>query len=75
MTTKLIFIDEIDFNSSPVVRCNIINDEAVESYAENYTQKRDMPPIVVFFDADAKKFYIADGRHRCEYEPCRLASV
>jgi len=66
MTTKLIFVEEIDFNSSPVVRSSVINNDAVEAYAESYTQKRDMPPIVVFFDAEAKKFYIADGRHRCE---------
>jgi hypothetical protein len=65
MTTKLIFLTEINFKDSPVVRVGLPNKEIVEQYAQNYTEKQEMPPIVVFYDEDTKQFYLADGRHRC----------
>ena len=65
MTTKLIFLTEINFKDSPVVRVGLPNKEIVEQYAQNYTEKQGMPPIVVFYDEDTKQFYLADGRHRC----------
>lgn len=65
MTTKLIFLTEINFKDSPVVRAELPNKGIVEEYAQNYAEKREMPPIVVFYDEDTKQFYLADGRHRC----------
>lgn len=65
MTTKLIFLTEINFKESPTVRFGNPNKEVVEQYAQNYTEKREMPPVVVFYDEDTKNFYLADGRHRC----------
>ena len=63
MTTKLIFLTEINFKDSPVVRVGLPNKEIVEQYAQNYTEKQGMPPIVVFYDEDTKQFYLAQGHH------------
>jgi hypothetical protein len=66
MITKLIFLKDINFKASPVVRAAIPNPEVVNQYAESYQNKRLMPAIVVFYDPELKVFYLADGRHRCE---------
>lgn len=65
MTTKLIYLDTISIPDSPHVRYTI-NDEVVDQYAQCYVEKKDMPPIVVFWNPDKKIHLLADGRHRCE---------
>ena len=65
MITKLIYLDTINFEASPKVRHKVVNDEVVQQYAQNYMDKREMPPIVVFWDSINKIHMLADGRHRC----------
>lgn len=65
MNKKLVFLDQIDFKRSPLVRAGEPHKETVEQYAENYAEKKDMPPIVLFYDIDSKTHLLADGRHRC----------
>lgn len=64
MKQKIIFLSDINFKDSPTVRDHI-DDETVKRYSRNYQEKRPMPPIVVFWDKDKKKTYLADGSHRC----------
>lgn len=65
MITKLIYLDTINFDASPKVRHKAIKDEVVQQYAQHYLDKRELPPIVVFWDANNKYHLLADGRHRC----------
>lgn len=61
---KLIFITDINFKESPQVRAESNPSVALE-YSERYRNKEDMPPIHLFWDADKKIMYLADGMHRC----------
>jgi hypothetical protein len=61
--SKLFFLSDIN-PDSPTVR-DTIREDVVDQYAESYRQKQPMPPIVVFADPKAKKYYLADGAHRC----------
>jgi hypothetical protein len=61
--TKLIFIDEIDFDKSPKVR-HEINNDVVDHYAEQYSNKKKLPPIHVFISKKGERPLIADGWHR-----------
>lgn len=61
---KLIFLNDINFDDSPVVRSSE-REEVVHHYADCYKAKRPMPPITLFWDKDEKKMYLADGKHRC----------
>jgi hypothetical protein len=61
--SKLIFIQDIDTEHSPLVR-HKINEDVVEDYAEIYRAKKvKLPPIQVFTE-DGKVFLLADGMHR-----------
>lgn len=61
---KLIFLSDINFDVSPRVRSSE-REEVVNQYADNYKAKKPMPPVVLFWDKDEKKMYLADGKHRC----------
>lgn len=61
--TKPFFLADIS-PDSPTVRHNI-REETVDEYADHYRSKRQMPPVVIFADAKVKKYYLADGAHRC----------
>lgn len=63
MNIKQIRLDELLIEESPTVRIKT-DEETVASYAENYRNKKPMPPIVVFYTKDIKGFYLADGMHR-----------
>jgi len=65
MKTKQIFLSDINFKKSPKVRYKVEPDTVLQ-YAESYQAKKDMPPIVLFWDETAKELYLADGMHRCE---------
>lgn len=60
--TKLLFLSDLNEKLSPVVRASI-RDDIVDAYAQNYREKRPMPPVVVFWDG--KTYFLADGSHRC----------
>jgi len=64
-TTKLVTLESIDFPGSPHVRAQKPDPEIVAHYAQCYADKKPMPPVVVFYDPELKKFYLADGLHRC----------
>lgn len=64
MKQKTVLLDEIDFKASPTVRDHI-DDDTVERYADRYREKAPMPPVILFWDKDKKKLYLADGSHRC----------
>lgn len=65
MANKLVFIADIDFDSSPKVRVALHQEVAAE-YAEAYKAKTKFPLPQLFKDANSKFFLIADGRHRIE---------
>ena len=64
MKTKQIFLSDINFKRSPKVRY-AIEPATVLQYAEAYQLKRELPPVVLFWDEAAKELYLADGMHRC----------
>jgi len=64
--TRTIPINSLDLKNSPIVRASNPDKETVGQYAESYKNRQDMPPVVVFYDPDTKKYLLADGRHRCE---------
>lgn len=65
MTRKLCFLEEVDFNGSPHVRAKEPDPEIVQQYAQAYLEKKELPPVVLFYDRTNKRYLIADGRHRC----------
>ena len=61
--SKLLFIQDIDLDGSPMVRSHI-RDEVVAEYADLYRKcKVKLPPVDVF-TPDGKHFLLADGAHR-----------
>lgn len=65
MTTKLINLDDIDVENSPVVRAEL-QDEAVSDYAEMYKHESSngLPPLDLFPMKGSQFFLVADGKHR-----------
>lgn len=62
---KLIFLADIDFESSPKVRAEI-NPETAQEYADAIKGKAVLPPPDVFQGNGSKHFLVADGRHRLQ---------
>jgi uncharacterized Zn-finger protein len=62
---KLIFLADIDFDASPVVRAQVHTD-AIADYAEAYKSKAQMPLPVLFQANGDKHLLVGDGRHRLE---------
>jgi hypothetical protein len=60
---KLVFIDDIDLDSSPRVRAEMQSDTA-QDYASAYKSKKQLPPPQVFQVNGSKHLLLADGRHR-----------
>ncbi len=63
---QTISLTNIDFKNSPIVRSRNPDQETVEQYADSYRNNIAMPPVVIFWDVDQKRYLLADGRHRCE---------
>lgn len=64
MNQTLIYLNTIDLEASPRVRHITLDEETVERYAQNYAEKRDMPPLILFWDETKKIHLLGDGRHR-----------
>jgi hypothetical protein len=62
---KIVFINDIDFDASPVVRAQVYT-EAIADYAEAYKSKALMPLPILFQANGDKHLLIGDGRHRLE---------
>jgi hypothetical protein len=60
---KLVFIEDIDLDSSPKVRAELQR-EASDDYAHAYKSKKQLPLPHVFQPNGSKHFLLADGRHR-----------
>lgn len=62
---KLVFLADIDFESSPKVRAEI-NPETAQEYADAIKGKAALPLPDVFQANGSKHFLVADGRHRLQ---------
>lgn len=62
---KLIFIQDIDIKSSPMVR-HSLRDDVVLEYANIYKADPKALPPVDLFTEDSKTYLIGDGMHRIE---------
>jgi hypothetical protein len=60
----LVDIEDIDLDGSPKARDPPLNEATVESYRELLRDGVELPPVDLFYDADA--FWVGDGRHRIE---------
>lgn len=60
-TIKTVSLKDIDIKNSPFPRKNLW-DDAVADYADAYTRKCKMPPLVAF--SHTKGLFLADGHHR-----------
>lgn len=64
MSSKIVFIQDINFRASPMVRSSI-RDDVVQDYAELYKVRKRLPEIVLFYTKN-KEYLIGDGMHRAE---------
>lgn len=62
---KLIFLADIDFESSPKVRAEL-NADTAQEYADSYKAKSTMPVPDLFQAKGDKYLLVADGRHRLQ---------
>lgn len=60
---KVVFIEDIDLDSSPMVRAELRQD-VVDEYADIHKANKKQLPPVVLFTADGKISIVADGMHR-----------
>lgn len=60
---KVVFLEDIDFDHSPMVRSSLRTDVVAEYAAQYEKDKKSMPPLELFTE-DNKTYLIADGMHR-----------
>ena len=63
MTTKLVYLNEIDIENSPKVRAQL-NEEVAADYGNLIKAKVKLPNPVLFQQEGDKYFFLADGLHR-----------
>jgi len=61
--SKIVFLQDVDFNGSPMVRHDIRRD-AVSEYMESYKKDKTKMPNIVLFSDEKGRYLIADGMHR-----------
>ncbi len=53
--SKLVFLQDIDFKNSPIVRFKV-DEDVIEDYAEIYRAKKvKLPPITLFTEDNSQK--------------------
>lgn len=66
MKSKLVFLEEVALEKSPMVRADL-RPEVIEEYAAIYRRdKHRLPPIELFLNKDDKHYLVGDGMHRLQ---------